>query len=232
MANPYEQGISNVVLYLDPSKGLAWQGVTSLNETPERGTRSALYLDGQVVNQSGSLDHYHSVLSAYTYPPELDAHYSFFCGLCYRTEVEGGYLLHLLYNISLHTKESAYTDLLNGSPTIFGWDLFGLSETNLGLDVFSHLIIDSRKTHDWILGPIEDILYGVDGLDAQLPDQNQILEFFEDGSILRITDHGDGTWTAEGPDEAITMIDEVTFELTWPSVVKFTGSPTFEVSSL
>jgi hypothetical protein len=59
----------------------------------------------------------------------------------------------------------------------------------------------------------------------------KVLEMFESGAILRIVDHGDGTWTATGPDEAIKMLSSTMFEITWPSAI-YIDTETYKISSL
>jgi hypothetical protein len=66
---------------------------------------------------------------------------------------------------------------------------------------------------------------------ARLPDPQEIFDIFEANSILRVVDNGDGTFTVTGPDDAITMLDDTTFEIDWPSVVVI-DSNTYEISSL
>lgn len=228
-----ENGISNVVLYFGNEEGIPWSGVISLETKSEEGVSSELYLDGlskeRIIRTSG----YSSTITAYHYPDRLDRSDDFQCSVSYRTEVEDGYLLHLIYNANLYFDSmSGYEqDINGGSPSTFKWVLNGLSRSNLGFEKFSYLIIDSRTTKEEVLGPIEAILYGIENLPSQLPSPDQILEFFEDAATLRITDHGDGSYTAEGPDHVVYMTGETEFEISWPSVIVFNQNE-FEVSSL
>jgi hypothetical protein len=57
---------------------------------------------------------------------------------------------------------------------------------------------------------LEAALYGDDENDPYLPTVAQVLEMFESSTLVRITDNGDGTWTATGPDELV-FIDPVNF---------------------
>ena len=75
------------------------------------------------------------------------------------------------------------------------------------------------------------MIYESSETSARLPEPQEIFDLFEDASILKITDHGDGSWTAEGPDEAIQMLDATSFEITWPSAV-YLSSGTYRISSL
>lgn len=64
-----------------------------------------------------------------------------------------------------------------------------------------------------------------------MPGMLEVVAMFENASLLKITDHGDGSWTAEGPDEAIQMLSPTEFEITWPSAV-YLSSDTYRISSL
>lgn len=77
----------------------------------------------------------------------------------------------------------------------------------------------------------EDVLYGTDSYSSRLPGPDEVLEIFEEHSILRVIDDGDGTYTVIGPDEAITMLDSTTYEINWPSAV-WIDSDYYTLSSL
>ena len=93
------------------------------------------------------------------------------------------------------------------------------------------MIINSTIAYPGVLSVIENTLYGSADTSARLPEPQEIFDLFEDGAILKITDHGDGTWTAEGPDSAIQMLSATEFEITWPSAV-YLSSDTYRISSL
>jgi len=85
--------------------------------------------------------------------------------------------------------------------------------------VVSHFVIDTSVAYPAAVADLETILYGTETSDARLPDPFELFDFFESHSILLIVDHGDGTWTATGPDDVITMLDPTTFQISWPSAV-------------
>jgi len=120
------------------------------------------------------------------------------------------------------------SDSTDTSP--FSWNISTVP-IKMGDVSSAHLIIDPRFAYPWVIQELEDLLYGSSGNNPYLPPPEEILDLFEDASILKITDHGDGTWTAEGPDEAIRMLDSTTFEITWPSAV-YIDSTTYRISSL
>ena len=49
--------------------------------------------------------------------------------------------------------------------------------------------------------------------------------------LLGSADHGDGTWTAIGPPEAIKMVSPTEFEISWPSAKPIDGA-SYTISSL
>jgi hypothetical protein len=81
------------------------------------------------------------------------------------------------------------------------------------------------------LADLEALIYGDDDNDPVLPSPTEVLEIFESHTTLRITDNGDGSWTATGPDSAIVMLDATTFQITWPSAI-FIDATSYKISSL
>jgi hypothetical protein len=81
------------------------------------------------------------------------------------------------------------------------------------------------------LAQLEDILYGNADNEPSLPDPQTVYELFESNTVLKITDNGDGTWTATGPDSVITMLDADTFQIDWPSAILVDGT-TYQIYSL
>ena len=102
--------------------------------------------------------------------------------------------------------------------------------TRPGAKPAAHLIIDSTIAHPAAIQAVEDILYGsIDGV-SRLPDPEELIAIFERHAIFVVIDHGDGTWTAIGPDDSIQMINTSTFQITWPSVI-FLSEDTYQISS-
>ena len=130
-----------------------------------------------------------------------------------------GYKLHLVYNC-LATPSSRGNNSLTSDTDIstFSWDLSTKPEAFPYDRPTSHIYIDSTKVIPAVLIAIENLLYGTTSIGARLPSISEVLSIFEVNAVLKITDHGDGTWTAEGPDEAIQQLDATTFQISWPSV--------------
>ena len=138
----YETGVDHGVLYLPDasgaySNGVAWNGLTSVSESPTGAEPTALYADNIKYLNLYSAEEFGATVEAYTYPDEFaqfDGLYtpeagisigqqsrkSF--GLSYRTkignDIEGdsyGYKLHLIYGCTASPSEKAY-NTINDSP--------------------------------------------------------------------------------------------------------------------
>lgn len=186
----YETGIDHAVLYPVSSsggypKGVAWNGITTITESPSGAEDTALYADNIKYLNLKSAEEYGMTIEAYTYPDEWEecdgtatlaagvklgqqTRKNF--GLSYRTrkgnDLENdsyGYKLHLVYGCSASPSERSFTTV-NDSPEAitFSWTV---STTPLTLDGFkavSLITIDSTKVDADKLKALEDILYGKD----------------------------------------------------------------------
>lgn len=138
----YETGVDHGVLYVfDPTNskyntGVAWNGLTSVSESPEGAEVTALYADNIKYLNLMSAEDYKGTIEAYTYPDEFNACNGVVAlttgmkigqqkrekfGVCYRTRVgndndnEAGYKLHIVYNCLASPSERSY-ETVNDSP--------------------------------------------------------------------------------------------------------------------
>lgn len=146
----------------------------------------------------------------------------------YRVSGDGRYRIHLVYNVSV--KSSQYTYKQSGTEA-FSFDFTANPSEIPGVARSSHLVIETDIAYSWTVSELEDVLYGTDSTDARMPSPDEVFSIFESNSILIITDNGDGTWTATGPDSVITMLDSTTFQISWPSAVYLT-SDKYKIQSL
>jgi len=182
----YEIGIDRGVLYLSDNTGVAWNGLTSIDEDTGDDKSEPVYFDGMKFMDNQSYGDYAATLKAFTYPDAFleyegvgdlggglyvgDQQPKLF-GLAYRTlvgnDIEGsdfGYKVHLVYNITAVPDAKAFETLSNGSaPTEFSWQLTTIPEKVDGYRPTAHVILDSRYLPADILAVIESILYGTDG---------------------------------------------------------------------
>lgn len=195
----YETGVKNGVLYIPTagvySKGVAWNGLTAVTESPSGAEATALYADDIKYLSLMSTEEFGATIEAYTYPDEFAAcdgsaelvngvtigqqKRSTF-GLCYRTAIgndtdgnEHGYKLHIIYGALASPSEKAYATI-NDSPEAitFSWEITTTPVNVTGQKPTASLVIDSTKADSTKLKALEDILYGTDagsGSEAKEP---------------------------------------------------------------
>lgn len=191
----YETGVKNGVLYPIQSdgkytKGVAWNGLTAVTESPSGAEATALYADDIKYLNLLSNEEFGATIEAYTYPDEFadcDGSAALATGvmigqqkrktfgLCYRTtlgnDVEGndyGYKLHLIYGCLAAPSEKAYATI-NDSPEAitFSWEVSTTPVNVNGFKPTSQITIDSTKVNAEKLAALELVLYGTAGTDAE-----------------------------------------------------------------
>ena len=192
----YETGVKNGVLYIPTagvySKGVAWNGLTAVTESPSGAEATALYADDTKYLSLTSTEEFGATIEAYTYPDEFAAcdgsaeladgvtigqqKRSTF-GLCYKTTIgndtdgnDHGYKLHIIYGALAAPSEKAYASI-NDSPEAitFSWEITTTPVNVTGAKPTASLVIDSTKADPSKLAALEDILYGKDGEPASEP---------------------------------------------------------------
>lgn len=193
----YETGVKKGALYVrDESgkypKGVAWNGLTAVTESPSGAEPTPLYADDIKYLNLYSVEEFGATIEAYTYPEEFAA-----CdgsaelikgvkigqqdrktfGLSYVTtkgnDVDGnshGYLIHLIYGCMASPSEKAYATI-NDSPEAitFSWELTTTPVSVEGFKPTASIVIDSTTADSAKLKAFEDILYGKDTTAARLP---------------------------------------------------------------
>lgn len=211
----YETGVDRGVLYIPDAggvytEGVAWNGLTTVTESPSGAEATALYADNIKYLNLISAEEFGATIEAYTYPEEFgqfdgtdspvpglqvgqQRRRSF--GLCYRTrlgnDVDGsdfGYKLHLIYNATAAPSEKAYATI-NDSPEAitFSWELTTYP-VSAGPDLkpTALITIDSTKVDAAALADLEDVLYGTSGVDAHLPTPEELIGMFS-GTVTEVT---------------------------------------------
>lgn len=225
----YQFGVDRGVLYPKNSAGVVWDGLISVSESSSDTNQIGHYIEGIRYFTQISFEDFGVALVAYTYPDEVEE--SIF-DLCYRTQTDEGYKIHLVYNVHAEIQAMDYSTVNRSTDAInFGWDMTTIPERIPGFKSSAHLIIDSRFAYGSALDAIEDVLYGSDDNDPYLPSAADVMELFNGFAVLKITDNGDGTWTADGPDDVVYFTDSETFEIDYSSVV-YLDEITYQVSSL
>ena len=198
----YETGVKNGVLYPQGEsgtypKGVAWNGIVSVTESPSGAEEQALYADDIKYAAPRSREEFGATIEAYTYPEAFEK-----CdgsselapgvtigqqtrtpfGLAYKTTIGNdtennnyGYKLHLIYGATAAPSEKAY-QTINDSPEAitFSWELTTTPVSVNGYEPTAILTIDSTKTDPTKLATLEGILYGSETTEARLPLPDEI----------------------------------------------------------
>lgn len=225
-------GLDRGVLYPKAGHGIPWEGLISV-EDEETGSAVGYFVDGSKYATRANSSDYVATVSVYTYPPALDENYTGF-GFSYRTMLgdSDNYLIHLIYDAYFQFQGMTHSSSSDSpAPDLMKFKAHTRTVNHREMKPSAHIIINTERAKPEVISELEDLLYGTDISEPVLPTIDDIYEIFEKHATLRITDHGDGTWTAEGPDEAIIMLSESIFEITWPSAI-YIDAQTYTISSL
>lgn len=206
----YETGVRMGVLYPAVGtaypKGVAWNGLSGVTESPSGAEATAIYADDSKYLNLYSAEEFKATVEAYTYPDEFaecdgsatiikgmtvgqQARKTF--GLSYRTvlgnDTEGenhGYKIHIIYGCMASPSEKSYSTI-NDSPEAisFSWELNSTPIADADLTgnykPISTLVVDSTQVSPAGLKALEDALYGTDSKEAYLPLPHEIKSLLE-----------------------------------------------------
>lgn len=205
----YETGVKKAVLYVQENsaypKGVAWNGITAVTESPSGAEATPLYADDIKYLNLMSAEEFGATIEAYMYPAEFaacngeaelatgvsigqQARKTF--GLCYRTTVgndvdgnEHGYKLHLIYGALAAPSERAYATI-NDSPEAitFSWEITTTPVDVTDAKPTAIVTIDSTKCDKDKLAALEAILYGSEDKEARLPLPDEIKTLMSDAA--------------------------------------------------
>lgn len=198
----YETGVKQGVLYVQEAgaypKGVAWNGLTAVTESPSGAEPTPLYADDIKYLNLMSNEEFGASIEAYTYPDEFaqcdgsaaiatgvmigqQSRKTF--GLSYKTtlgnDTEGndyGYKLHLIYGALAAPSEKGYSTI-NDSPEAitFSWEVSTTPVNVTGYKPTACVTIDSTKVDAEKLAALEAILYGSEDAEARLPLPDEIV---------------------------------------------------------
>ena len=184
----YETGVSKGVLFVHDGtaygKGVAWNGLTTVSESPEGGELSAVYADNIKYLNLRSAEDFKATIECYTYPDEFAA-----CNgeaeiaegaiigqqnratfaFSYQTKIGNdlnpdlGYKIHIVYGATCAPSERSHATV-NESPEAMSmsFELDTVPVEVTGFKPTAHIVIDSTKVPAGKLTLIENALYGVD----------------------------------------------------------------------
>lgn len=211
----FETGVDHGVLYPQKDgaypKGVAWNGLISVTESPSGAEDNAQYADNMKYLNLKSAEEFGATVECYYYPPEWAA-----CngesdlvpgvtlgqqrrntfGLSYRTKIgndtEGddyGYKIHLIYAASSAPSEKTY-NTTNDSPeaNTFSYEITTTPIPVDGVDAdgnpyrpVASITIDSTKVDKAKLAALEAQLYGSEDAEPHLPLPSELKTIFAAG---------------------------------------------------
>jgi hypothetical protein len=205
----YETGVDRGVLYLpdasgDYNTGVAWNGLTTVNETPSGAAATPQFADNIKYLNLVAHEEFGATVDAFTYPdefalcdgtvePEPGVHLGQqsrkLFGLCYRTmlgnDLEGndyGYKLHLVYGALAAPSQKSY-GTINDTPAAiaFSWAVTTTPVAVTGAKPTALVTVDSTKVDPAKLATLEGILYGSPGDDPRLPLPDEVVTILGGG---------------------------------------------------
>ena len=251
----YETGVDHAVLYPIDTKGLynggvAWNGITAINESPSGAEPNNLYADNIKYLVLVGAEDFGLTIEAYTYPDEWEQ-----CdgsaeiapgvlagqqnrkvfGLSYRTklgnDVDGqdhGYKLHLVYGGLASPSERGY-QTVNDSPEPINpsWEVTTTPVDVPGFKPTARLIITSTKADPAKLAALETILYGSDDTEPRLPLPEEVIELLKADTVTIVTSAESGDTTLFGKNvsdlQSNIVIGEDTISGSLKHVTGYTG---------
>lgn len=204
----FEAGVDQVVLYPMGANGygdgVAWNGITAINENPGGADETKLWADNLNYATLRSAETYGCSIEAYTYPDEWaecdgsakagtsgafvgqQPRKAF--GLCFRTKIgddqhpgmNKGYKLHIIYNCTASPAGRGYTTINENPDAItMSWDATStptkFSTFASKFDATCTIIVDSTQTDATKLADLETLLYGDTNATASLPNPDTVL---------------------------------------------------------
>lgn len=186
----WETGVDRAVLFPMTAAGgynagVAWSGITAVNESPSGAEPTKIYADNTVYGVLMSPEEDALTIEAFTYPEEYaecigeasivdgavikqQAHTHF--GFAYRTmignDTQGtnhGYKIHIFWDCIAGASEDS-NSTINDSPEqkTFSWSVTALPVSAAGYQPTASIVIDSTKVTDTKLKQIEALIYGTD----------------------------------------------------------------------
>ena len=197
----YETGVSKGVLYTlkegKYSKGVAWNGLTAVTESPSGAEPTPLYADNIKYLNLLSNEEFAATVEAYTYPDEfaecdgsaelatgvsVGQQKRIPFGMSYVTKLgndtdgqDYGYKIHLIYGALAKPSQKNYATINDNPEAItFSWELSTTPVAVPNLKPTACITIDSTKVGSDKLKKIEDKLYGTESEEATLPTPTEL----------------------------------------------------------
>lgn len=208
----YETGVDHGVLYTPTNGvynyGVAWNGLTTVTESPAGAEATKQYADNIVYLNLVSAETWGGTIEAFTYPDEFAPYDGLGVpeagvtvgqqprqtfGLSYRTRIGNdqnsvaGYKVHLVYGCVAAPSEKAFTTVNDTpAPIAFSWAVTTTPVDVPGFSPSATITIDSTEVDADALATLEGFLYGSVGVDPMLPLPSAVLAIFA-GTVVVAT---------------------------------------------
>ena len=251
----FETGVDRGVIY--PNKvGLnpaSWSGLIGISENPTGGDAKPFYIDGYKFQNRFTPEEYAASVEAFMYPRVFDecqgnphlgnglyltgqAKIPF--GLSYRTKIGNDLMgqnyahkIHFVWNALVAPANKSYQTVSdNPSANTFTWDITTKDIKVAGRRQTAHMVVDTSLMSPPLLQELEDLIYGTDSTAPQLPTPTELITLVVGWPTLFITDHGNGIFTASGPDDVVRLATPRAYEIN-AETAEADGNGNFEVTS-
>lgn len=211
----YETGCDRGVLFKKNgstySSGVAFNGLTSVSDSPSGAEANKVYADNMNYLTLYSVEEFGGSIEAYDSPDEFDE-----CdgllevapgvliaqqkrvgfGFSYRSLIgndevgsDYGYKIHLWWNCMATPSEHSHSTV-NDSPEAEtqSWEVTTTPINVDGYKPISNMTIDSTRVDAALLAAFEKILYGSDNSDSTLMSPAEVIAFFKNGITLTLSE--------------------------------------------
>ena len=199
----YEMGTKLGVLYPMNNtgaydKGVAWNGLTAVTESPSGAEETKLYADDIKYASLRSAEEYGYTIEAYTYPTEWEPcdgsaqvatgvsigqqkrqgfGFSWVTTVGNDVDDEVGQKIHIAWNSTASPSEKSYATINDNPDAItFSWELSTTPVNVTGHKPTASLTIDSTKADPTKLAELEKILFGDTQTEPRLPLPDEIAQ--------------------------------------------------------
>lgn len=185
------------------TKGVAWNGLTAVNESPDGADPNDLYADNIKYASIRSTENFKFTIEGFTYPSEFEA-----CdgsaevapgvnigqqkrqpfGFAWRTKIgadddeEKGYIIHLAWNCTASPSDKSH-ETVNDNPDAetFSWECDTTPVNVKGHKPTAHMTINSTRVNADKLKKLEEKIYGTASEESTLPTPDEVIALLTTG---------------------------------------------------
>ena len=202
----YETGVRQGVLWPFKSgayqTGVAWNGLSTVTESPSGAEETKIYADDIKYLGLRSVEEFGGTIEAYMFPDEfyecngmavpvngvvfgqqkrIPFAFSYRTAIGNDTEYDSyGYKIHLIYGATVSPSQRTYTTM-NDSPeaNTMSWEFTTTAVAVAGYKPTSSLEVDSTVVDATKLAALEDMIYGTTNAESTLPMPADVIAMFK-----------------------------------------------------